>query len=713
MRCKVNENKISTRYEILEELGRGGMGAVYKVFDQHLKRTVAMKVIFEQYSERFSMELETMARLQHPNIIQLFDYGLSPQPFFTMEYLEGTTLGEYCQKQKVDEAQLIDFFIQICEAICEAHSQKILHRDLKPSNIMICNGQIKVMDFGLAKEIGGQKLSRTGDIVGTPVYMAPEQLEGKASQKSDIYSIGATLYEVLTNRQLYQGASEINIIIQIHEQNPIIPRDLNPDICAYLEAICLKCLAKNPEKRYRSIQALLREFKNLKNNRPITAKKYTQIDRIKNLAVLHRKIFTVVAIIVVLLVFFNFRLMLKEKQLRAKDISLRKTLETLQNTVQEVDTSNKRLRKLNEAMIEFTRNIQQSRYNDLLLQRDLIKPLELVFAQSIYFQTAKEYEFLRGFILWQGGNNLEQALKDFSQAIAKDPNNYLALMNRGNLYKDLKSYKKALADYNRALQVNPYGYRAYNNRALIYQAWRQYQKALADFSKAISLNKSFVMAYNNRGLLYRDLQKYDLALADYNRAIALEPKYDHAYTNRGYLHYLQKKYTLALQDYKKALSLSSKDPYIFANRGLVYQALGKDELAMQDYNKAIELDSSERFPSPAAYNARGTLFKKQQNYELALRDFAKALEIDINYIHTYINRASIYLHLEQYQKALDDYHMAFKLDDNDVDAVYGKGLVYFKTQKYAEAIEYWEMAVALGHPRSQLIRSTINQMRGK
>ena len=270
----MKKNELATRYQILKELGRGGMGAVYKVFDQHLKRTVAMKVIFEQYSERFSMELETMARLQHPNIIQLFEYGLSPQPFFIMEYIEGITLGEYCEKQKVCEAQLIDLFIQICEAMCEAHGQKILHRDLKPSNIMVCGGQIKVMDFGLAKEIGGEKLSRTGDIVGTPVYMAPEQLEGKASQQSDIYSIGATLYEVLTNRQLYQGASDLNIIIQIHEKNPIVPRDLNPDISPYLEAICLKCLMKKPEKRYRSAQALLREFKNLKNNRPIIAKKY-------------------------------------------------------------------------------------------------------------------------------------------------------------------------------------------------------------------------------------------------------------------------------------------------------------------------------------------------------------------------------------------------------------------------------------------------------
>lgn len=281
--------KMFAHYEIEQKLGEGGMGAVYRAYDTRLRNTVALKVIQGkntlQSVQRFLREASAMAQLNHPGIVRFYEAGENPQPYFTMEYIEGFTLAQAIKEKHVTFDFIVDVIIQICEALQAAHRKQILHRDIKPSNIMIDRqGQAKIMDFGLAKQVaedGLTQLSQEGRPLGTFLYMSPEQVRGQTSISSDVYSLGATLYEAITYRPVFQG-DQIGLMYQIFHDDPLLPRKLNPAISPYLEAICLKCIHKKPEKRYKNFGALAADLRNFKSHRPISAKKYNQWHAISN-----------------------------------------------------------------------------------------------------------------------------------------------------------------------------------------------------------------------------------------------------------------------------------------------------------------------------------------------------------------------------------------------------------------------------------------------
>ncbi|BBM84699.1 serine/threonine-protein kinase [Candidatus Uabimicrobium amorphum] len=263
------------KYVIEKELGRGGMGVVYKAYDLQLQRYVALKILLnvnQKSIRRLQNESVAMANIDHPNITRFYEFGSTPQPHFTMEFIEGTTLKALIAQKKIKQLFLINTLITVCDCLQEVHDKKILHRDLKPENIMVTkDGTPKIMDFGLAKFTNDEtsNLSKTGDIVGTVHYMAPEQISGNVGMASDIYAVGATMYEALTFQKLFDGVSQANLIFQVLQVEPIPPREINPKISADLEEVCLKCLAKKPEMRYRNFRQLsthLRKIKELRKS---------------------------------------------------------------------------------------------------------------------------------------------------------------------------------------------------------------------------------------------------------------------------------------------------------------------------------------------------------------------------------------------------------------------------------------------------------------
>ncbi|WP_372368809.1 protein kinase [Candidatus Uabimicrobium sp. HlEnr_7] len=273
-------NQLFGHYRIIEKLGQGGMGVVYKVEDTRLKRIVALKLISkgileEKEVQRFITEAQANAQLQHPGIVRLLDVGQNPQNYLTMEYVPGYTLKQIIHYRKINLSQSIQVLISCAEALQYAHDMGIIHRDIKPENIMVTGqAQPKIMDFGLAKIVDGNaQLSQTGDIMGTPAYMSPEQVNGNnVTEKTDIYSLGATLYEILTSRPPFEGKNRVNLWYNILKEDPIWPRQLNPDIPSDIEAICIKCLQKSPEKRYKSMSEFANDLRNFQENKPILAK---------------------------------------------------------------------------------------------------------------------------------------------------------------------------------------------------------------------------------------------------------------------------------------------------------------------------------------------------------------------------------------------------------------------------------------------------------
>ncbi len=270
------------RYKVIKELGRGGMGVVYQAMDTKLSRIVAAKMLLdtgadEVNAKRFMREAELNAKLSHPNIVQVYNFGTTPQFYIIMEFVEGCSYNDLLEDKKFPLKKKLELFQQVCDAVEYGHKQKIIHRDLKPQNIMVTEENIaKVMDFGLAKSLTAQemKLSKTGQTLGTPKYMSPEQADGrKLDHRTDIYSLGIILYKILTGREPYTSENIVTILDQLANEEPILPREINPAIPQKLQAICMKCLEKNRDHRYESARALRDDIQAYFENKPILATK--------------------------------------------------------------------------------------------------------------------------------------------------------------------------------------------------------------------------------------------------------------------------------------------------------------------------------------------------------------------------------------------------------------------------------------------------------
>ena len=276
-------------YEIVEELGRGGMGVVYKAHQRSLDRQVAVKMIlsgsFASHQElaRFHAEAEAAAQLDHAQIVPIYEVGeTNGHHFFSMKLIEGGSLKEYLPQLAADHRSAVQLLAAVAEAVHHAHVRGIIHRDLKPANILLEwpagreNLPVPhITDFGLARRVqADSRLTQSGAILGTPSYMAPEQAGSKKeiTTAADVYALGAILYEMVTCRPPFQAESPLDTVLQVLEQEPEPPRGINPKVDRDLELICLKCLAKNPHERYASAEALRADLKNWLNDEPLSVR---------------------------------------------------------------------------------------------------------------------------------------------------------------------------------------------------------------------------------------------------------------------------------------------------------------------------------------------------------------------------------------------------------------------------------------------------------
>jgi serine/threonine protein kinase len=260
-----------SHYKILEKLGEGGMGVVYKADDTKLKRLVALKFLsrgleaHEPERARFLQEAQAAATLNHPNICTIHEISeYEDQPFIVMEYVDGKTLRQMAPIQKMQDA--LGYAIQIGEALQEAHSRGVVHRDVKTANIMVnTKNQIKVMDFGLAKLKGSLKLTKTSSTVGTLAYMAPEQIQGgEVDARSDIFAFGVVLYEMLTGRLPFHAVYEAALMYSILNESPEPIQKYRPDLSSELLHILNRALEKDPEDRYQTVHDMVIDLRRVK-----------------------------------------------------------------------------------------------------------------------------------------------------------------------------------------------------------------------------------------------------------------------------------------------------------------------------------------------------------------------------------------------------------------------------------------------------------------
>ena len=280
-------------YELLQEIARGGMGVVYRAHQVSLNRTVAVKVLLaghfanKTFINRFRREAEAAASLNHPNIVSIYEVGeRDGQPYFSMELVEGRSLAELTRDNPLPAHRAAQLVKTIAEAVHFAHERGVLHRDLKPSNVLVDDsGVAHITDFGLAKRFDSQSkiqnpkseidLTLTGQVLGTPNYMPPEQADpkrGPTTAVSDVYSLGAILYQLIAGRPPFMAETLTQTLRLVTETEPVAPRMLNPSVPRDLETICFKCLEKDSHRRYASARELADELKRFLRDEPIRAR---------------------------------------------------------------------------------------------------------------------------------------------------------------------------------------------------------------------------------------------------------------------------------------------------------------------------------------------------------------------------------------------------------------------------------------------------------
>ena len=348
-------------YDLLGELGRGGMGVVYKARDQNLKRTVALKMILsgahasDEDMQRFQIEAEAVAKLQHPNIVQIYEVSEHEgRPYIALEFADGGSLDQKIAGKPQDQQESAELIETLSGAMQLAHENDIIHRDLKPANILLTtDGEPRITDFGLAKRMDeDSNQTKSGAVMGTPSYMAPEQAGGKSETlgpATDTYALGAILYHLLTGRPPFQAATQLDTIMQVLTEEPVAPRKLNPALAVDLETICLKCLEKDVHRRYESAAALGEDLRRFQSGEPILARPVTVVERSWKWAKRRPAVAGMISVVVLALVsliagglWYNAQLV-TERNIAQKQRKLAETRETEAKLAQQKEAEQRKL----------------------------------------------------------------------------------------------------------------------------------------------------------------------------------------------------------------------------------------------------------------------------------------------------------------------------------------------------------------------------------
>lgn len=551
-----------SHYRILEKLGEGGMGVVYVAEDKHLARRVAIKFLSStdhHYRARFIREARAVSALSHPNIATVHDYGETDtgQPFIVMEYVKGKTLSELLD-EGLTLRRSVEIVISIAEALSEAHENGIVHRDIKPSNVVVNErGQVKVLDFGLVKNLFEQS-SKSGNvdldadtiystqtrsdvIVGTPLYLSPEQATGKQIDgRSDIFALGALLYECMTGHSAFSGSSVLEIGAQIIHVTPQPPSHLNKAITHELDRITMKALEKKVESRYQTAEEFSNDLKSVlsglsSNGTPVSGRPRKGVGTKANSALttlatsLRRERFSLTSVIIAVLatgvviwaVYYFWPRSYYQPSASALSWYTRGTdalrngayyqaSKSLEQAIG-IDPNYALARaRLAQAWTELD-YIDKAKDELLAADRSTLSPLDALYFDAITATVRRDFP---------------AAVKSYEEILKQSPEDAQVFVDLGSAYENSANTDKALENYLKSISATNGQYAtAFLRAGIIYHRKLQSQKAIESFDKAEQLysiegnNEGANEVRRQRGIVYRDQNKYDDAQAQFQRSL--------------------------------------------------------------------------------------------------------------------------------------------------------------------------------------------------
>jgi tetratricopeptide (TPR) repeat protein/predicted Ser/Thr protein kinase len=712
--------KTISHYRILEKLGEGGMGVVYKAQDTKLDRLVAIKFLPQHLTsdsaekERFVHEAKAASALNHTNITTVYQIDeFDGQMFIVMEYCEGQTLRQVIEKETLSVKKVLDIGIQICEGLTIAHEKGIVHRDIKSDNIMLTpRGQVKIMDFGLAKLKGAGKLTQTRSTLGTAAYMSPEQAQGEeVDQRSDIFSFGVVLYELLTGRLPFEGEHQAAIIYSIVNEEPQPVVRFSNQVSAKLEDLVFKALAKDKEERYQHIDDLLADLRREKKSL-----EYVKTAQIPPGAVTPRPKKRLLPFIVpasiVFLVFLVF-LILKPFQVEVvperEAVAEQNTLAIMYfENLKDKEDKERIGEMVSELLItglsesQYMRVVSGQRLYDILkmMGKEGAKVIDKTVASEVARKAEAKYMVLGKILSTRPDLIITSQLVDVqtgnvvaSQRIA-GPNgaNMFSLVDSlsSEIRKDLeipalakKGDEKPVADItthsSEALRLYLEGNELYN---------KFYMKEAAEkFEMAVKIDTTFASAYIKLAFSYSTLKDMVSARASVEKAARFSYKVSRKeqFLIDAFHRMFQAKLQEAKQILEEMVKLYPDEKIAIENLALANYIMKNYDEAIGGYNKVIELDSLAK----DAYNMLAYSYDRAGRYDEAIQSINKYIQLAPEEANPYDTRGDIYARHAEVDKAIESYKKALEVKPDFETSISKLGLMHLYKREYDKAESYF------------------------